>query len=66
MSGRYVHNHHVTTNGLAGGCNNITWQTDVEPHCFAPHVADAGYQTFYAGKYLNMYGFPKAGGVELS
>jgi len=64
VSGRYVHNHHVTNNGLGGGCSNTTWQKDVEPHCFAPHLADAGYQTFYAGKYLNMYGFPKAGGVE--
>ena len=24
----------------------------------------AGYQTMYAGKYLNQYGFPDAGGVE--
>lgn len=54
----------VRNNSLDGGCANSTWQKNIEPHCFAPHLADAGYQTFYAGKYLNNYGFNQAGGVK--
>ena len=27
-------------------------------------MQQAGYQTMYAGKYMNMYGLPAAGGVE--
>ena len=48
-----IYQHHVRNNSLDGGCANVTWQKEIEPHCFAPHLADAGYQTFYAGKYLS-------------
>eukprot|EP01084_Bolivina_argentea_P019084 35508_1 len=63
MSGRYVHNTGVYNNSLSGGCSNITWQTNIEPNCFAATFQELGYNTFYAGKYLNQYGFAKAGGV---
>ena len=59
-----MHNHHVTNNSLTGGCSNGTWQTIVEPTCFAVHIKDLGYNTFFSGKYLNKYGTKNTGGVE--
>lgn len=53
MSGRYVHNHRVHNNSLNGGCSNTIWQSKIEPTCLAVHIKNAGYTTFYNGKYLN-------------
>eukprot|EP01084_Bolivina_argentea_P173044 299712_1 len=64
MSGRYVHNNHCTGNGIGANCSSPWWQQNIEPTCFAPYIQKAGYQTFYAGKYLNTYGSPNAGGVS--
>ena len=63
LSGRYVHNNHCVGNGINTNCSSPWWQENIEPTCFAPYVQKAGYETFYAGKYLNAYGSPNAGGV---
>ena len=56
LSGRYVHNHHTINNTVAGNCDGPEWRQNTEPNCYAPYVRDEGYNTFYAGKYLNTYG----------
>ncbi|KAK3580927.1 hypothetical protein CHS0354_008219 [Potamilus streckersoni] len=64
LSGRYVHNHKGFNNSLEGGCSDIHWQQTQEPTAFPAILKAQGYTTFFAGKYLNQYGFPKSGGVE--
>lgn len=65
LSGKYPHNHHVINNTLDGNCSSKAWQKSEEPHTFPALLkASAGYQTFFAGKYLNQYGHSEAGGVE--
>nr|KAG5699462.1 hypothetical protein BaRGS_016308 [Batillaria attramentaria] len=63
FSGKYVHNHGALNNSLEGGCSDATWQQREEPNAFPALLKRAGYSNFFAGKYLNQYGFPKAGGV---
>ena len=46
MSGRYVHNHHVTNNTISGGCSNQAWQQNIEPTCMAVHIQNAGINSF--------------------
>uniref|UniRef100_K7FHV4 Sulfatase N-terminal domain-containing protein n=1 Tax=Pelodiscus sinensis TaxID=13735 RepID=K7FHV4_PELSI len=41
-----------------------TWKRGREPLAFPVHLQRQGYQTFYAGKYLNQYGHPAAGGAQ--
>ncbi|XP_069475158.1 N-acetylglucosamine-6-sulfatase-like [Ambystoma mexicanum] len=64
LSGRYPHNHQVFNNSLDGNCSSPDWQKHQEPLAFAVYLQKKGYQTFYAGKYLNQYGQAKAGGVQ--
>ncbi|GFO01069.1 N-acetylglucosamine-6-sulfatase-like [Plakobranchus ocellatus] len=64
LSGQFVHNHHTRNNSVSGGCSNSAWQKKTEPKTFITYLKADGYQTFFAGKYLNQYGFKKTGGVE--
>uniref|UniRef100_A0A8D3E704 N-acetylglucosamine-6-sulfatase n=1 Tax=Scophthalmus maximus TaxID=52904 RepID=A0A8D3E704_SCOMX len=65
LTGKYPHNHHVINNTLEGNCSSKAWQKSEEAHTFPALLRDsAGYQTFFAGKYLNQYGHSDAGGVE--
>uniref|UniRef100_A0A452HS10 N-acetylglucosamine-6-sulfatase n=1 Tax=Gopherus agassizii TaxID=38772 RepID=A0A452HS10_9SAUR len=64
LSGRYPHNHLVRNNSLEGNCSSLAWQKSQEPLAFPSYLQRQGYQTFYAGKYLNQYGHPAAGGVQ--
>ncbi|XP_077565516.1 N-acetylglucosamine-6-sulfatase [Stigmatopora nigra] len=65
LTGKYPHNHRVTNNTLEGNCSSAAWQKSQEADTF-PALLNrlAGYQTFFAGKYLNQYGRAEAGGVE--
>ncbi|XP_064878138.1 N-acetylglucosamine-6-sulfatase-like [Oncorhynchus nerka] len=54
LTGKYPHNHHVINNTLEGNCSSTAWQKTQEPKTFPALLqAYAGYQTFFAGKYLN-------------
>ncbi|KAM7282240.1 N-acetylglucosamine-6-sulfatase isoform X2 [Ixodes scapularis] len=64
LTGRYAHNAFVRNNTLAGNCSSTQWQRGTEQLNFAVDLQRAGYETFYAGKYLNQYGHKSAGGVE--
>ncbi|XP_076057926.1 N-acetylglucosamine-6-sulfatase-like isoform X2 [Oratosquilla oratoria] len=64
LTGQYVHNHGSINNSVSGQCSGPTWQSGPEKRTFAVHLQRFGYQTFFAGKYLNQYGFEKTGGVE--
>ncbi|ESO97679.1 hypothetical protein LOTGIDRAFT_208806 [Lottia gigantea] len=61
---KYVHNHHAINNSVSGGCSSHSWQTEQETNTFPVYLQKHGYKTFFAGKYLNQYGFPKTGGPE--
>eukprot|EP00048_Salpingoeca_helianthica_P017930 m.239752 g.239752 ORF g.239752 m.239752 type:complete len:549 (+) comp22808_c0_seq1:14-1660(+) len=63
FSGRHLHNIGVRNNSIAGNCSSPYWQRTSEPNTFAPLLQRAGYTTMFAGKYLNMYGSPAAGGT---
>ncbi|KMQ96049.1 n-acetylglucosamine-6-sulfatase-like protein [Lasius niger] len=63
LTGRYQHNHLTVNNSIAGGCSSAQWQQSQEPATFAALLRNAGYRTFYAGKYLNEYGSEKVGGA---
>uniref|UniRef100_A0A4X2M5Y6 Glucosamine (N-acetyl)-6-sulfatase n=1 Tax=Vombatus ursinus TaxID=29139 RepID=A0A4X2M5Y6_VOMUR len=65
LTGKYPHNHHVVNNTLEGNCSSQLWQKIQEPYTFPAILRSmCGYQTFFAGKYLNEYGALDAGGVE--
>ncbi|KAA8580365.1 hypothetical protein FQN60_005900, partial [Etheostoma spectabile] len=65
LTGKYPHNHHVINNTLEGNCSSKVWQKSEEAHTFPALLKTyTGYQTFFAGKYLNQYGHSEAGGVE--
>uniref|UniRef100_A0A1B6KZS0 Sulfatase N-terminal domain-containing protein n=1 Tax=Graphocephala atropunctata TaxID=36148 RepID=A0A1B6KZS0_9HEMI len=63
LTGRYLHNHKTVNNSFSGGCSSLNWQQNWEPLTFGQVLHSAGYRTFYAGKYLNAYGYQKAGGT---
>ncbi|XP_075065556.1 N-acetylglucosamine-6-sulfatase [Mixophyes fleayi] len=63
LSGRYPHNHHVVNNTIEGNCSSKAWQKTQEPYTFPAYLQTMGYQTLFAGKYLNQYGTEDAGGV---
>ncbi|KAK3101434.1 hypothetical protein FSP39_003556 [Pinctada imbricata] len=63
LTGKFVHNHLAVNNSLEGGCSNSHWQNTQEPSAFPVYLKQQGYKTMFAGKYLNQYGTPKAGGV---
>ncbi|XP_068132850.1 N-acetylglucosamine-6-sulfatase [Hyperolius riggenbachi] len=64
LSGRYPHNHHVVNNTIEGNCSSQAWQKALEPYTFPAILHSIGYQTFFAGKYLNQYGSEDAGGIS--
>uniref|UniRef100_A0A663MTF8 N-acetylglucosamine-6-sulfatase n=1 Tax=Athene cunicularia TaxID=194338 RepID=A0A663MTF8_ATHCN len=65
LTGKYPHNHHVVNNTLEGNCSSKLWQKIQEPYTFPALLKTmCGYQTFFAGKYLNEYGAEDAGGVS--
>ncbi|CAG0882631.1 unnamed protein product [Darwinula stevensoni] len=64
FTGLYMHNHHTYNNTMEGGCNSVEWRRKKEPRGFPAIFKEHGYNTFYAGKYLNMYGKKKGGGVK--
>eukprot|EP00948_MAST-09A_sp_MAST-9A-sp1_P002367 g2367.t1 len=64
LTGRYTHNHGARNNSLPGGCASRDWQKTSEADATVVHLAKAGYNSLYAGKYLNNYGFPTVGGVK--
>ncbi|XP_068623497.1 N-acetylglucosamine-6-sulfatase-like [Battus philenor] len=64
LTGMYVHNHLTVNNSLSGGCYGRSWR-NLEHRTFAAALRSAGYNTFYAGKYLNEYGVQAAGGPEV-
>ncbi|XP_024155705.1 glucosamine (N-acetyl)-6-sulfatase (Sanfilippo disease IIID), b [Oryzias melastigma] len=63
LSGRYPHNHEVRNNSVSGNCSGPLWQKGPESDAFPVYLNKQGYQTFFAGKYLNQYGGKEAGGV---
>uniref|UniRef100_A0A672GGB4 N-acetylglucosamine-6-sulfatase n=1 Tax=Salarias fasciatus TaxID=181472 RepID=A0A672GGB4_SALFA len=65
LTGKYPHNHRVVNNTLEGNCSSAAWQKSEEPNVFPALLRSAaGYQTFFAGKYLNQYGRSAAGGLQ--
>ncbi|XP_029025052.1 glucosamine (N-acetyl)-6-sulfatase (Sanfilippo disease IIID), b [Betta splendens] len=63
LTGRYPHNHAVRNNSLSGNCSSRLWQTGPEAEALPVYLSKRGYQTFFAGKYLNQYGAKDAGGA---
>ncbi|XP_005989490.2 N-acetylglucosamine-6-sulfatase [Latimeria chalumnae] len=65
LTGKYPHNHRVVNNTLEGNCSSGAWQKTQEPTALPALLKHyCGYQTFFAGKYLNEYGAESAGGIE--
>ncbi|GLV36749.1 uncharacterized protein CBL_02416 [Carabus blaptoides fortunei] len=64
LTGLYSHNTGVRNNSVSGGCASLKWRTEFEPNSIAPLLKQSGYQTFYAGKYLNQYGTKSGGGAS--
>ena len=58
LSGNYIHNHGAVNNSVDGNCAGAEWAKDHEKKTFAVYAESAGYQTSYAGKYLNQYALP--------
>ena len=54
----------VKNNTISGGCNSEKWREELEHKTFVSRLHKSGYRTMYAGKYLNQYGRPDAGGVS--
>lgn len=52
----YAHNHATINNSKQGGCYGEFWTEKIQPNHTLPVFLKAkGYETFYAGKYLNQY-----------
>nr|KAG5699181.1 hypothetical protein BaRGS_012702 [Batillaria attramentaria] len=66
MTGKYVHNHRAYNNSINGGCSSRSWQEQQEPNAFPVYLKKAGYNTMFAGKYLNQVGNSKYYNYELS
>ncbi|XP_078332815.1 uncharacterized protein LOC111119188 [Crassostrea virginica] len=64
LTGKYVHSNGAVNNSLVGNCSSPTWQQTQEVKAFPTYLKEQGYTTFFAGKYLNQYGTPNAGGVK--
>eukprot|EP00939_MAST-03C_sp_MAST-3C-sp1_P004073 g4073.t1 len=64
LTGRYLHNSLTFQNSIASGCGNDTWAAEPERRTYAVHAKEAGYATFYAGKYLNTYAKVGSPGCE--
>lgn len=63
LTGLYLHSHGVVNNSLEGGCSGLKWQKKFETNTFGSILQNHNYKTFYAGKYLNRYGYKSSGGV---
>ncbi|KAH8285490.1 hypothetical protein KR054_009939, partial [Drosophila jambulina] len=55
LSGMYAHNHGTRNNSKSGGCYGTHWQRVLEPRALPAILQQHGYNTFYAGKYMNEY-----------
>lgn len=55
MTGLYAHNTQTFNNSNDGGCYSDNWIKNHEPQSFPARLKEAGYKTFFAGKYLNQY-----------
>lgn len=55
LTGQYAHNHKTFNNSLSGGCNGHLWRDRFEPRALPTLLQNHGYQTFFAGKYLNQF-----------
>ncbi|CRK93086.1 CLUMA_CG006583, isoform A [Clunio marinus] len=55
LSGLYAHNTQTYNNSHDGGCYSNHWIKNIEPFTFPVKLKEAGYETFFAGKYLNQY-----------
>ena len=55
QTGNYLHNGGALDNTFEHNCYGPDWQRRAEHATFAVHAQAAGYQTSYAGKYLNQY-----------
>ncbi|XP_055905901.1 N-acetylglucosamine-6-sulfatase-like [Eupeodes corollae] len=53
LSGMYAHNHRTLNNSVSGGCYGSYWRKKVEPKVLPVVMQQSGYDTFFAGKYLN-------------
>ena len=56
LTGRYMHNAKVFNNTIEGNYAAAEWQQNSEIRTYATVAHNSGYQTYYAGKYLNEYG----------
>lgn len=63
LTGKFQHNHHAFNNSVEGGCSSLSWQREQEPYAFSVYLQQQGYTTFFAGKYLNRYGYDPVGGT---
>ena len=64
MSGQYQHNNFVFGNSIPANCSSMQWQHGPEKRAFVTNLKASGYNTSFAGKYLNNYGDPAVGGVS--
>lgn len=55
MTGSYAHNTGTFNNSREGGCYSENWIKNHEHNSFPNKLHAAGYETFYAGKYLNEF-----------
>lgn len=63
MTGKLIHNIPMTNNTVEGNCSSIAFQNGAEKQAIGVLLQKQGYHTSFAGKYLNMYGFPNVGGT---
>ena len=62
FTGQWLHNNGAVNNSVAGNCDSLTWQQMNNYSTFALGLQQAGYDTFFAGKYLNTYNGANNGG----
>ena len=55
LTGKYLHNIPMKNNSESGNCYGDNWRRGAEKSTFAVYAKNAGYQTAFAGKYLNAY-----------
>ena len=60
-TGKYQHNTHVFNNSVGGNCSSLAWQADAEKQNIAALLTST-HNSFFGGKYLNMYGYAPEGG----
>ncbi|GAB0091512.1 N-acetylglucosamine-6-sulfatase [Sergentomyia squamirostris] len=55
LTGKYAHNHATVNNSVDGGCYGQFWRDVNEKSTLPVLLQSHGYETFFAGKYLNDY-----------